>query len=760
MLHVHGFWRQPDTVVLDVGDYENVIGDPLTQAGLRTLGEAWSLLFVGCGEGLADPHFEQFLDWMGTVLKGARHRHFRLERHADVSRRQTWHNDRGHRIRVIGYGDEFAALPAFVARLRAAAASGDTADSSFGLPPVATNTRPSLSAGEYVRLQEKGRSAVTQLIALADKLGWESIAAHGAELSATLEQDLYRVAITGKSRAGKSTLMNALVGRDICPVQRVITTAIPIIIGPAEVESATVTFEGKKRSPLHLDGPITTDMLAPYADQRHNPDNVKRVERIDVRLGHQVLDLGVEYIDIPGFDDPSGRIWSATKEVIEQAHALALVLDVSTYADGGFALDRATRELLEAARRRGCPTLVVCNKADKLSATDRTGASKVLADELKRLGLADVLSLPAFFVSARDATEARARGEALPVPFATFEEALWQQLWLTESVGLRRLHKVFDSLRVADEEVTALIRVRYAKGPERDLLREAVAQCREDEGKHRGTAARDTENLHALAAEQIDGVRAEHLRAIAQYVAALPAGQTLPAISVAIEALQEPLAVRCRSVVSAVEPEAITRSERIDKAVARSLSKLREQVGLSAQAQQIRDAVDVLSDWAADVSVPDSGADARKVKVGLAGMGTAAAIGFAIGGPGGWVLGGVLGFLASVFVDHVTDTVKTREELRAAIEKHARNAFATFSTNVENAIASAGSKLDARIRRRMQPFLRDMQGRLEAIREPTDEEHALHEQMHRTTADALNLLVGLLGNRHPQRAVPPPSEAA
>ena len=123
VLHVHGLWRHPDTVVLDVGDYDRVVGDRLLQAGLRSMGEMWSLVFVGCGDGLSDPNFEQFLDWMGEVLRGARHRHFRLERACDVAARQRWHTEKGHRIRVLSYGDEFGDLPGFLAQLAPTAAT-------------------------------------------------------------------------------------------------------------------------------------------------------------------------------------------------------------------------------------------------------------------------------------------------------------------------------------------------------------------------------------------------------------------------------------------------------------------------------------------------------------------------------------------------------------------------------------------------------------------------------------------------------------
>jgi tetratricopeptide (TPR) repeat protein len=114
ILHLHGVWHDAESVVLGADDYARIVGHKLAQSGLRALGEIWSLVFVGCGDGLSDPNFGPFLDWMGEVLKGARHRHFRLERTADVKARQEEHTARGDRVRVLSYGDKHEDLPGFL----------------------------------------------------------------------------------------------------------------------------------------------------------------------------------------------------------------------------------------------------------------------------------------------------------------------------------------------------------------------------------------------------------------------------------------------------------------------------------------------------------------------------------------------------------------------------------------------------------------------------------------------------------------------
>jgi GTP-binding protein EngB required for normal cell division len=740
VLHVHGCWRQPDTVVLDIGDYARIVGDALAQAGLRTMGTAWSLVFIGCGDGLSDPNFEQFLGWMSQILGDSSHRHFRLERAGDVSARQAWHNARGHRIRVLPFGEDYGELPQFLETLSSRPGSLEETEVPRGLPASARTARPKVQPGEYARLQESGRAAVRKLCAVAAQLGFESVASHGAEIAEALERDLYRVAITGRSRAGKSTLLNALVRRDLCPVERVITTAIPLVIGPGDVESATVTFE--KRAPIVLDGPVAATMLAPYADQRYNPNNAKGVERIDVHVGHEVLDLGVQYIDIPGFDDPSGRIWSATNAVIQSAHALILVVDVSTYEDGGFAIDRSTRDLLQLAGHQGRPVLVVCNKADKLSAADKLGVAEHLREELERHGLGSVLRLPPFVLSARAATKATAGGEPLPAAMQVFEEALWDQLWSTEAAGLRRLYAVFSALQEADDEMAALLRVRMANGPERDALAEAIAACRRDLSRIRANAASKTRELRALAARLVELACADYLRIVSAHIASLPAEKALPTVSSTVEALKERRTIACRDVLTELDEKGSALQESVRRAITRSLADVCRKTGAPGQVKATHGTLESLSRL-----IDSSGFESseRAFKLLGAGFGTAASVGFALGGPVGWLVGGLAGILASAFVDHLTDVVDTREVLLERVSRAGREEFSRIGQAVGEAIGALGTRLDNRIEGRMQPFLGDMERKWDAIREPSAEELSLHEEAHRITGDALAQLVRVFG---------------
>ena len=103
VLHLHGHWADPGSVVLGVRSYEAVLGDAHAQAVLRALPLLRSLLFVGFGVGLGDPNFGALLRWMRDVFARSPYRHYRLAREDQVAPLQREHPPE-QRIRVLSYG--------------------------------------------------------------------------------------------------------------------------------------------------------------------------------------------------------------------------------------------------------------------------------------------------------------------------------------------------------------------------------------------------------------------------------------------------------------------------------------------------------------------------------------------------------------------------------------------------------------------------------------------------------------------------------
>jgi tetratricopeptide (TPR) repeat protein len=116
ILHLHGFWARPDTVVLGIRSYERLLGDEHAQNVLHVLQTVKSLVFVGFGGGLADPNFGALLEWSGRVMAQDRFRRFRLCRQDEVEALRRQHPPE-QRIFPISYGQHFEDLTGFLRSL-------------------------------------------------------------------------------------------------------------------------------------------------------------------------------------------------------------------------------------------------------------------------------------------------------------------------------------------------------------------------------------------------------------------------------------------------------------------------------------------------------------------------------------------------------------------------------------------------------------------------------------------------------------------
>lgn len=118
VLHLHGVFDEPRSVVFGRNDYEDVIADGAYQKILEALWLQRTLVFIGCSfDGLQDPDFARLLALASQSFRGTPYRHYALMRTgsftpADVRR---FLND--WRIQIVGYGPKYDDLPRFIESL-------------------------------------------------------------------------------------------------------------------------------------------------------------------------------------------------------------------------------------------------------------------------------------------------------------------------------------------------------------------------------------------------------------------------------------------------------------------------------------------------------------------------------------------------------------------------------------------------------------------------------------------------------------------
>ena len=200
------------------------------------------------------------------------------------------------------------------------------------------------------------------------------------------EEDLYVVAI-GEFKRGKSSLLNALIGRPALPVGVVPLTAVVTVLrrGPAR---AVAHFEDGSESA------VDARDLGRYATEAGNPGNRQGLARVEVALPDLDLPPHVALIDTPGLGSVYETGTDHTLGFLSQLDVALMVLSVDQ------PLTEAEEKLAGRLRDQGTEVLFVMNKTDYLSRAETDEAVHFVTKRLVQAGYVRPL---VFGVSAKTA---------------------------------------------------------------------------------------------------------------------------------------------------------------------------------------------------------------------------------------------------------------------------------------------------------------------------------------------------------------------
>lgn len=358
--------------------------------------------------------------------------------------------------------------------------------------PGSTDQPPSFDAADgadsplraYVRTKQAVGALLRELHKYAERsTPWISERAH--DLVARLAEDRFQLVVVGQFKRGKSSLMNAIIGRPLLP-----TGTIPVTSAVTSLRHGSSTRVLIRRAGRVIDEEVPIDALADFVTERGNPDNRKQVLSVEVEVPVPFLRRGLRFIDTPGIGSAHERNTATTLAFMPEADAAILV----TGADAP--LSQSELEFLDAVRQHVSKVFFVLNKIDQVALPEReevvSYTSQVLA---QRLGIDTIRIFPMSAAQALDADRAERdarEGSGLPAfetALATFLDRERRTVFLVALLdrAIRLLNEMHFTLQLraraiarhdpADDPTAALTQ-RYEEQDQQRLTAVARAQAR------------------------------------------------------------------------------------------------------------------------------------------------------------------------------------------------------------------------------------------------------------------------------------------
>lgn len=255
--------------------------------------------------------------------------------------------------------------------------------------------------------------ALDALNSLARARGADRVLLSSSDAKERLETNRFNLVVFGEFKRGKSTFINALLGRNLLPTAVVPLTCIITLVRYGEEEQAVIHFMDGRT----LDVPVTD--LNAYITESQNPENRKLVSRVEVFVPSPLLKDGLQIIDTPGVGSVYEHNTEVAMEFLPSADAAIFLIAADP------PISKSEREFLGRVKDYVTKLFFVQNKVDRLSPEELSESiqfnKQVIEAELGH----DSLQL--FPVSARRALEGKMAGdgpEIVSSNIAEFEQAL------------------------------------------------------------------------------------------------------------------------------------------------------------------------------------------------------------------------------------------------------------------------------------------------------------------------------------------------
>ncbi|MBN1460426.1 MAG: dynamin family protein [Armatimonadetes bacterium] len=224
-----------------------------------------------------------------------------------------------------------------------------------------------------VRSLERGLQTVREVQA---DFHLESLTPQIAALARSLpERRVVNVAVVGRFKAGKSSFLNDIVGREILPVDVLPATSVITQVSYGPTDRVEVRYLDGRSEEIGL------DELPEYVTEKSNPENVKQVALVDVALASLEPFRTVRFVDTPGLGSVFSETTKTCLEWLPDIGAAVVALTVDP------PLAESDLRLLHDVMRFTPEIVILLTKVDQVAPEQAQAVEAFVDGEIKkRLG--------------------------------------------------------------------------------------------------------------------------------------------------------------------------------------------------------------------------------------------------------------------------------------------------------------------------------------------------------------------------------------
>ncbi len=332
-------------------------------------------------------------------------------------------------------------------------------------PWVSWENRPEIyTALSKTNNTDRFRELLVELQDVLRRLGLKQEHRNIGNQIANIDSGELRVLVSGQCSTGKSSLINALLGRELLPTNVTATTGVTTEIKWGDSERVMIHFGKRDNSPreIPIDGleyfsSIDSRLFAGARNQDTAEDNrYPMIDKIEVYLPVEFCRDDIVIIDTPGLDAPKPAIlpdWNQTLSLID---VVIMMMDISNL------ITNLDREFLSLLHDSEVEIFFAVTVSHLLRQNEKKVLKKFVLEELSQYTIGGESRI--FFLSRFDALAGRLKGDHEMLArsrLIEFEEQLLQYIAIERKIiKLRRIFQQMTNVannareKIADKDLT------------------------------------------------------------------------------------------------------------------------------------------------------------------------------------------------------------------------------------------------------------------------------------------------------------------